>query len=167
MAAFTLVHVLLSLTGICSGLMVLFALLKAKEVAGLTAVFLASTAATSVTGFFFPIHGFSPALTVGAISLLLLAAAIVARYARHLNGAWRPAYVVTAVTALYLNVFVLVVQLFQKVPALKAIAPTQSEMPFAATQLVVLALFLGLGVQAVRKFRSVPPLAARAAAASS
>jgi hypothetical protein len=91
-----------------------------------------------------------PSHVVGAISLLVLAVAIVARYARHLAGAWRWVYVVGAVVALYLNVFVLIVQLFLKVPALNAIAPTQSEPPFVVAQLAVLALFIALGIVTVR-----------------
>lgn len=116
-------------------------------------MFLISTALTSVTGFFFPFHGVTPAVIVGIISVVLLAIAIVARYARHLAGSWRWIYVVTAMIALYLNVFVLVVQLFQKVPALKAMAPTQSEPPFAVAQLVVLALFVLLTIVAAIRFR--------------
>jgi magnesium-transporting ATPase (P-type) len=106
-----------------------------------------------VTGFFFPFHGVTPAIVVGVISLVVLAVAIIARYVRRLAGAWRWIYVVTVMIALYLNVFVLIVQLFQKVPALKALAPTQSEPPFAVTQLVVLALFVVLTIMAAIKFR--------------
>ena len=166
-ATFTLVHVSLSLAGIGSGLFVLFGLLNSKELDRSNKIFLATTVATSVTGFFFPFHGFSPAIGVGILSLILLAISIFARYVRHLSGTWRKAYVITAVTALYLNVFVLVVQLFKRVPALKAMAPTQTEPPFAVTQIVVLALFVILGFQAARKFRGVPSSSARAAAASS
>jgi magnesium-transporting ATPase (P-type) len=131
----------------------MFGLLVGRRLNGWTALFLISTVLTSVTGFFFPFHGVTPAIVVGIISLVLLAVAIVARYARHLGGAWRWIYVVTAMISLYLNVFVLIVQLFQKVPALKALAPTQSEPPFAVTQLVVLALFVLLTIIAAIKFR--------------
>jgi hypothetical protein len=109
--------------------------------------------ATSVTGFFFPFHGFTPAIGVGIVSLVVLAVAIFARYGRKLSGPWPWIYVVTAMIALYLNVFVLIVQLFQKVPALKALAPTQSEPPFQIAQLVTLALFVVLTILAVRRFR--------------
>src|SRR6266550_3972591 len=126
LSAFTELHVVISLNGIVSGLVVMFGLLVGQKLNRWTAVFLISTVATSVTGFFFPFHGVTPAIVVGIISLVLLAVAIVARYARHLAGAWRWIYVVTAMISLYLNVFVLIVQLFQKVPALKAMAPTQS-----------------------------------------
>ncbi len=153
MDTFTLVHVIISLIGIGSGLVVMIGLLTGRRLNGWTALFLASTVATSVTGFFFPFHGFTPAIAVGIISLLLLAVAIFARYGRRLAGAWRWIYVVTAMVALYLNVFVLIVQLFQKVPALKALAPTQSEPPFLVTQLFALALFVVLTIVAAIKFR--------------
>src|SRR5882724_12667442 len=139
METFTAIHVVISLIGIVSGLVVMFGMVARKLFDRWTAVFLASTVATSVTGFFFPFHGFTPAIAVGIISLLVLAVTILARYVLHLAGAGRWIYVITAMVAQYLNVFVLIVQLFQKVPALKALAPTQSEPPFLVTQLVVLA----------------------------
>jgi hypothetical protein len=124
---FTLIHVVISLVAIGSGFVVLFGLIAGKRLDGWTAFFLATTVATSVTGFGFPIHGFTPGIGIGIISLLVLAVAIFARYARRLTGIWRRGYVVTAVIALYLNFFVLIVQSFQKVPVLKMLAPTQSE----------------------------------------
>lgn len=150
---FTKVHVVISLIGILSGLIVMFGLLTSRKLDRWTALFLVSTVATSITGFFFPFHQFTPAIAVGIISLLVLAIAMLARYGRRLAGAWRWIYVVTAMVALYLNVFVLIVQLFQKVPALKALAPTQSEPPFLFTQLVVLALFIVLTIVAAVRFR--------------
>jgi hypothetical protein len=153
MDALTLVHVVLSLAGIVAGFIVIFGLLAAKRLAGWTALFLVTTVATSLTAFLFPFHKLLPSHVVGIISLVVLAFAIVARYARHLVGSWRWVYAVSAVAALYLNVFVLVAQAFQKVPALKAMAPTQSEPPFAVAQLVVLALFVVIGVLAVKKFQ--------------
>jgi hypothetical protein len=160
MTAFTLVHVVMSLIGIVSGFVVVFGLLAMKRLDRWTALFLVSTVATSVTGFLFPFHHFLPSHGVGIISLLVLGVAILARYARHLAGAWRRIYVVSAVIALYLNVFVLIVQLFEKVPALKAMAPMQSEAPFKVTQLVALALFVVLAIFAAIKFRSEPVRAA-------
>ncbi len=115
-----------------------------------------STVATSVTGFFFPFHQFTPAHAVGIISLFVLAVAILARYARHLAGAWRWIYVVSSMVALYLNVFVLIVQAFQKIPILKAMAPTQSEPPFLVAQVLALTLFVFLTVVATIKFRIEP-----------
>jgi hypothetical protein len=150
-STFTFVHVLLSLVGIGSGLVVLFGLLTAKRLDGWTALFLATTVATSVTGFGFPVDHLLPSHKVGIISLVVLAVAILARYALHLVGAWRRIYVVCAAVALYLNVFVGVVQAFLKVPALTAMAPKQTEPPFVITQLVVLALFIVLTIVATKR----------------
>src|SRR5271169_7111741 len=127
MTTFTFVHVVVSLAGILSGLVVAFGLLNGKRLDGWTAIFLTTTVATSVTGFMFPIDHLLPSHKVGLISLLVLAIAIAARYTFHLAGAWRRTYVVCAGLALYLNVFVAVVQAFLKIPALKELAPTQTE----------------------------------------
>jgi hypothetical protein len=137
MATFTLVHVLLSLVGIATGFVVVFVL---------------TTVATSLSGFLFPFHKLLPSHVIGIISLVTLAIALLARYLRHLTGAWRWIYAVNVVISLYLNVFVLVAQLFQKIPGLKALAPTQSEPPFLIAQVVVMAVFIALGIFAVRKF---------------
>jgi len=153
---YTIIHTLISLVGISTGLVVLFGMVAGERLDGWTKWFLITTVLTSVTGFFFPFHGFTPAYGVGIISLLVLAVAIYARYPRQLAGAWRWIYVVTAVIALYLNVFVAVVQAFLKVPALHAMAPTQAEPPFKLTQLVVLALFVLLGIVAAIRFRPEP-----------
>src|ERR1700674_2352469 len=123
LSTFTLVHVVISLIGIVAGFIVTFGLLAGKRLNGWTALFLLSTVATSASGFGFPFDHLLPSHKVGILSLVVLAAAILARYGFHLGGAWRSIYVVGAVVALYLNVFVLIVQLFQKVPALKALAP--------------------------------------------
>jgi hypothetical protein len=155
MTTFTLIHVAISLVAIASGFVVLFGLLTGKRLNRWTALFLATTAATSITGFFFPFHGFTPAIAVGILSLLLLPLAIYARYPRHLAGRLRLTYVGTAMFALYLNVFVLIVQSFLKIPALKALAPTQSEPPFAITQLVVLLAFIALTITASLRSRSL------------
>lgn len=165
LSAYTSVHVLISLVGIGSGLVVLAGLLTDRRLDRWTAVFLATTAATSLTGFGFPFDHLLPSHIVGSLSLVVLAVAIAARYAFHMSGAWRWIYVVGAVMALYLNVFVLVVQAFLKIPALNALAPTQSEPPFAVVQLIVLAAFIGLAVAAVKKFRTKAVSSARAAGA--
>ena len=157
MTTFTKVHVVISLIAIFAGFIVAFGLLTAKRLDGWTTLFLVTTVATSVTGFFFPFHGFTPAIGVGIVSLVVLAVAIFARYGRQLTGAWRWIYVVTAMLALYLNFFVLIAQSFQKVPALKALAPTQSEPPFLVAQLVAFALFVVLTIVAVIKFRTGLP----------
>ena len=150
---FTQIHVAISLVGIASGFVVMYGLLTGRRLNGWTALFLGMTVATSVTGFFFPFHGFTPAIGVGIVSLVVLAVVLYARYARHLAGAWRRIYVIGAVVSLYLNVFVLIVQSFQKIPALKALAPTQSELPFLVTQLVVLAISIALAIFAAIRFR--------------
>ncbi len=152
LSTFTAVHVIISLVGIGSGLVVLFGLLSAKRLDGWTGLFLLTTVLTSVTAFGFPFTQLLPSHKVAIISLVVLAIAILARYSFRMIGTWRWVYVVTAMMGLYLNVFVLVVQSFEKVPALKAMAPTQSEPPFLVAQLVVLALFIVLTILAVKKF---------------
>lgn len=149
---FTNVHVALSLVGIVSGLVVLLGLLTNRRLDAWTALFLATTVATSATGFGFAFK-LEPPFIIGIISLVVLAVALWARYGAGMSGAWRWIYVTTAMLALYLNVFVLVVQSFQKVPALNALAPTQSEPPFAIAQGLTLLLFVALGALALRRFR--------------
>jgi hypothetical protein len=153
---YTIIHTLISLVGIFTGFVVLLGLLAGKRLDGWTKWFLITTVLTSVTGFGFPVHHFMPSHGVGIISLLVLAVAIYARCRRKLAGAWRWIYVVGAMIALYLNVFVGIVQAFEKVPALKAMAPTQTEPPFKLTQLVVLALFVVLTVIAAIRFHPEP-----------
>jgi len=151
---FTLLHVLISLAGIASGLFVMYGFLTNQRFNGWTAVFLTTTALTSLTGFLFPFMGVTPGIKLGIISLAVLAIAFVTRYPLHL--AWRKTYVIAACAALYFNVFVLVVQSFEKVPGLKAIAPTQKEPPFAIAQIVVLVFFVILTTMAVKRFRIEP-----------
>jgi hypothetical protein len=153
LAAYTLIHVAISLIGIWSGFVVLAGMLQGRRLDGWTKIFLWTTILTSVTGFGFPATHVTPGHVIGVISLVLLAVAVVARYRRQLAGGWRPTYVICALLAQYLNFFVLVVQSFMKVPALHALAPTQSEPPFAVTQIVVLAIFVVLIVLAVKRFR--------------
>lgn len=152
---FTLIHVVISLAGILAGLVVLGGWLAARHFRGLTAFFLATTALTSITGFFFPFQGFTPAYAVGGISVILLVVAAYALYGRKIAGRWQTTYLVTEGFALYLNFFVLVAQLFARLPALHALAPTQAEPAFAVTQGLVFLGFLILGVAAVRRFRTV------------
>jgi hypothetical protein len=156
LSTFTIVHVLLSLVAIGSGLLVAYGLLLGKRFDGATAIFLATTVLTSITGFLFPFERLLTSHILGMISLVVLAVAILARYARHLVGAWRSTYVVCAVLALFLNVFVLVAQIFMKVPAVHALAPTQTEPPFLVAQLLVMAVFIALGIFAVKRFRIDP-----------
>ena len=154
LSAFTQFHVVLSLIGIVSGFVVMLGLLTRRRLEAWTAVFLVTTVLTSVTGFGFPFHGkLEPPHIVGIVSLVVLAIAIAARYGFHLAGGWRRTYVISAVIALYLNVFVAVVQAFQKIPALHVLAPKQSELPFVATQLAVVTLFIVMAVFASSRFR--------------
>lgn len=152
---FTLFHILISLVAIASGFIVVGGFLSNARLDAMTHLFLATTVATNVTAFGFPFAQLLPSHIVAIISLVVLAVAIYAYYFTGLVGIWRAVCVITATAALYLNVFVLVVQTFIKNPALQTLAPTQSEPPFAATQGSVLVLFLILGWMALRRFRPV------------
>jgi len=152
LATFTVVHTVLSLIGIAAGLIVLLGMLGGRKLDSWTAIFLATTVLTSATGFLFPFNKLLPSHVVGIISLGVLAIALLALYGLHLAGAWRWIYVAAAVLALYLNVFVGVVQAFQKLAFLQPFAPTQTEAPFIVAQVLVLAIFAVLGVLAVRSF---------------
>jgi hypothetical protein len=153
-ATFTLLHVTVSLLGIVFGLLALVELIGNRSSGVVTALFLGFTIVTSVSGFLFPFTTLDPARVVGIVSLVALAAALLARYGRHLGGPWRLVYVVSAVVALYLNVFVSVVQAFLKIPALHPLAPTGSEPPFIIAQSVVLLAFVGFGIAAAKRFRN-------------
>jgi hypothetical protein len=154
LSAFTTLHVVLSLVGIVASAIMLVGLIGNKWRDGWTVLFLAATAATSATGFLFPFKVIGPSYIVGAISLAALAAALFALYSQRLAGSWRLIYIGCAVLALYLNVFVGVVQAFQKFSFLNGFAPTQSEPPFVATQAILLLLFIGLGALALKNFQS-------------
>jgi hypothetical protein len=152
LSAFTVIHVIISLMAIAAGFVVFYELLASKRLGGWNSLFLATTLLTSVTGFMFPFSGPTPAVVTGILSMIVLAVALFAFYARHLSGAWRATYVVTALIALWFNAFVGVVQAFQKIGALRALAPTQSEPPFLVAQAGLLALFVIFGFLAVRRF---------------
>lgn len=152
LATYTLLHVLISLVGIGSGVVVMFGFFSRNRLDGWTALFLATTVLTSLTGFGFSFDHLLPSHRLGILSLMVLAVAIPARYVYHLAGSWRWIYVIGASMALYFNVFVLVAQAFLKVPALKTLAPTQSEPPFLVAQLIVLLIFIGLTIGATRRF---------------
>jgi hypothetical protein len=155
LATLTTVHVIISLIGIVSGIIVMVGLLGSNRMPGMTAIFLLFTILTSATGFLFPFTELLPSHMIGILSLVLLAIACLALYVMKLSGLWRGVYVVTAMTSLYLNIFVLVVQAFLKVPALHALAPSvpPSEPPFATLQGVVLVFFVIVIIGAVRRFR--------------
>jgi hypothetical protein len=157
---YTIVHTLISLIAIFTGLIVVFGMIGGKRLDGWTKWFLITAVLTTATGFFFPFHGVTPAIILGLITVPVLAITIYARYSRQLAGAWRWIYAVGAVMSLYFNLFVLVVQSFEKVPALHAIAPTQTESPFKLTQLAVLIVSILLGIVAVVRFRPEPARAA-------
>jgi len=155
---YTILHVIISLVGIAAGFIVLFGLLGSQRMEGLTATFLIATILTNLTGFAFPFQRFLPSHAVGAISMVVLLVACLALYYHRLAGAWRWIYVVSAVAALWFNVFVLIVQAFQKIAVLQPLAPTQSEPPFQIVQAVVLVAFVALGWLAARRYH--PPAAA-------
>ena len=158
---FTVIHVIISLVAIASGIVVLVGMLGANRLPGWTALFLVTSILTSVTGFMFPINGFTPAIGTGIVSILVLGVALIALYVKHLVGSWRWIYVTAAATALYFNVLVLIVQSFQKVPALHALAPTQSEPPFLIAQGSALVVFLVVGFFAASRFRPATDVLAR------
>ena len=161
LSTFTTVHVIISLIAIVSGIIVMFGLLGSKRMPGMTAIFLLFTILTSATGFLFPFEKLLPSHMIGILSLVLLAIACIALYGMNLSAAWRSVYVVTAMTSLYLNVFVLIIQAFLTVPALHALAPSvpPSEPPFAVIQGIVLVFFVVVIIGAVRRFRPVPTYA--------
>jgi len=153
LALYTLFHVVLSLAGICAGLVVAGGFVSGKRLDAWAATFLSTTVATNLTGFGFPFEKFLPSHAIAILSLAVLTVVVVGRYFKHLVGWWRAVFVGGSVLALYLNFFVLIAQLFTRLPALAAAAPTQKEAPFVATQLLVLALFVWLGAAAWRGYR--------------
>ena len=155
-ALFTKIHVAISLIGIASGAVLALALMAGRFLRRVNALFLVTTILTSVTGFFFPFHGVTPAIVFGVLSLLALGFTLLAYYGKHLAGGWRRTFVLTALFALYLNCFVLVAQSFQKIPSLHALAPTGKEVPFKVTQLILLVVAIIVMVIADKRFRPMP-----------
>jgi hypothetical protein len=157
-STFTTVHVIISLIAIVAGIIVMFGMLGSNRMPGLTAIFLLFTILTSVTGFLFPFNGVTPGIIIGVLSLVLLAIACIALYGMKRSGAWRWIYALTALISLYLNVFVLVIQSFLKIPALTALAPGNppSGPVFGVVQGVVLVLFVLFTIGAIRRFRPMP-----------
>ena len=152
-ANFTILHVIITFIAIGTGFIVMFGMLGSHRRTGWTAIFLLTTLLTSVTGFMFPIHGFTPALGTGIVATIIVAIALLALYIKRLAGSWCWIYAATAVASLYLNVFVLIVQSFQKLPFLAWLAPTQTEPPFAIAQGVALVFFVVMGIVASIRFR--------------
>jgi hypothetical protein len=150
----TIAHVVISLIGILSGFIIVFGMMADRRLDGWNALFLTATVLTSVTGFvFFPFHGVTPGIILGILSLIALGIALFARYTRQLAGGWRRTYAIAAVIALYFNVFVLIAQLFEKVPVLHELAPTQKEPPFLVAQITCMVVFIVLRIFSVRGFR--------------
>jgi hypothetical protein len=158
LSVYTTIHVIISLVAIAAGAVVVYGLIAGQRLDGWAFIFLLFTILTSLTGFGFPFEKVTPGIVVGVLSMILLLFAVLAFYTFRLGGAWRWIYVVTAMAALWFNVFVLIVQGFQKVPALSALAPTQSEPPFLVAQIVALTVMVVLTVVALRKFH--PPAVA-------
>ncbi|HEX4007703.1 MAG TPA: hypothetical protein VHX60_16130 [Acidobacteriaceae bacterium] len=159
LTVFTQLHVAISLIGIGTGFLAAFGMIRNRIYPAATAVFLLTTALTSITGFFFPFKGMTPGIIIGILSIFVLLFATAARYIGHMVGGWRATWVVTAMLALYLNFFVFLVQLFDKVPSLHSMPPRQKETVFAAAQLAALAAFTLWTVLATRRFRPATPLA--------
>jgi hypothetical protein len=156
--AFTQFHVALSLIGILAGLITLLGMFGSKPLNAITALFLVTTVLTSLTGFLFPFQGVTPGIVIGILSIIVLILAIFARYTFRYSGPWRWIYVVCSIIALWFNVFIFIVQSFEKIPGIHDLAPTQTEPPFKITQLVVLIAFIVLGIRAVKKFHPAPAL---------
>jgi hypothetical protein len=150
---FTYLHVYISLIAIGAGLIVVYGMIAAKRLPLLTSIFLITTALTSLTGFLFPFKGVTPGIVVGILSLIVLVLAVIARRRSAASTAWRGTYVISAILALYFNIFVLIVQSFEKIPALHALAPTESEMPFKLAQLATLIVIIALTTAAFKKYR--------------
>ncbi len=153
MSGLTLFHVILSLIAIVSGIGVAYGLLTARRYDRCTLVYMGTTLLTLVTGFLFPYHGFTPAIGVGILCVLIFIPTALARYSFHMNGLWRPVFVIGSLVLFFFNCLVLIVQSFQKIPALNALAPTGSEPPVAISQAVLLVIFLIVGLFSVRRFR--------------
>jgi hypothetical protein len=150
---FTILHVVIGLIAIVTGFVVVIGMIDGKRLPGWTALFLLTTVLTSLTGFLFPFGGITPGIIVGILSSVLLVVALFALYIRHLTHAWRWIYAITAIAALYLNVFVSIAQAFQKIPFIRALAPTQSEPSFLVAQGLALGIVTVLGIFAVMRFR--------------
>jgi hypothetical protein len=153
MSGLTLIHVILSLLAILSGIRVAQGLMAARRYEKTTLFYMLSTALTLVTSFLFPYNGVTPGIIVGIICVLIFVPTAFARYMFHMAGIWRPVFVVGALALLYFNCLVLIVQSFQKIPSLNALAPTGGEPPVTISQAVLLVIFLLVGFFSVRRFR--------------
>ena len=154
LSTYTALHVILSLIGIGTGFIVLFGLISGRLLSPWNGVFLATTILTSLTGFAFPNTKVTPGIVLGILSMIVLAIALLALYVFHLKGGWRRTYAITAMIALYFNVFVLIAQTFEHVPAFHVLAPTGTEAPFKVAQTLLLVVFAILITAAAKKFRT-------------
>jgi hypothetical protein len=154
LSTYTTLHVIISLIAIGTGFIVLFGLISGRLLSPWNGVFLVTTILTSLTGFAFPNDKVTPGIIFGVLSMIVLAIALFALYVFHLKGAWRRTYAITAMIALYFNVFVLIAQTFEHVPVFHALAPTGTETPFKVAQLLLLLLFVVLTTVAAKKFRT-------------
>jgi len=156
--ALTLFHTLLSLIAIATGIRVVYGFLNNQTYPGWTTTYIVTTTLTLITSFLFPFHGFTPAIGVGILCILILIPTLYAKYRTSLTGIWRVVYVAGSAVLFYFNCFVLIAQSFQKISFLHALAPTGSEPPFAISQAVLLIGAIILGVMAVRRFRVPGPV---------
>ncbi len=152
-ALFTAIHVVLSLIGIATGFILMFGMIGGRKLPSWTVWFFVTNLLTDVTGFLFPFKGITPGIIIGVLSVVVLLLASLSYYVMRLVGTWRARYVISAAVVLYFNVFVLIVQSFEKLPMLKAIAPTQASAPFGITQLCALGLIVLLTFLAFRRFQ--------------
>ena len=159
LATFTQLHTIISIIAIATGLIALVAFARGNWRGGIMQVFVWTTVATTVTGFLFPFNGFTPAIGTGLVSSVVLVVLLFALYRSKLQGGARTVFAVTATISLYLNLFVLVVQSFLKIPALHALAPLGKEPPFVAAQGVMLLAAIALGYFSVKARRRGPVLA--------
>ncbi|NAW63696.1 hypothetical protein [Photobacterium halotolerans] len=161
MDIFLLIHVVLSIIALIAGFVAMLSVLAAKHLKGWTTLFLLTTLATSLTGFILPADQLLPSHIIGLLSLLTLGLAIYAWYIKKLQLRWRATYAITATITLYFNTFVAVVQIFLKIPGLRALAPTQTELPFIMVQTLVFLLFVVIGLKATKRLPALPPTATK------
>ncbi|MBB3610933.1 hypothetical protein [Rhizobium sp. BK602] len=153
MSTLTLIHVIISLIAILAGIVVIHGLITVRRHARSTLVYMVTILLTSLTGFLFPFNGVTPGIVFGIVTVLVFIPTAIARYGLRMAGVWRLVFIAGSLFMLYLNCVVLVVQSFQKIPALNAIAPLGNEPSLLAVQVVLLVAFLIVGLLSLRRFR--------------